>query len=468
MENYVDSSTNLDTSNNTTEVHESRINVEALKNSMTAKLRSDSPLPAHCCIFRVPQVLRRHKSEAYGPDVVSIGPFHRGGKQFQTMENVKQWYLHNLLSRLNISLTTLIQSVCNVFEFEKRARAFYAEPLDHLSPNDFIEMMILDGCFLLELFKKFFCEGYKRCLKENFVPAEVLYIENDPIFNMDCMLQYLCHDLMLLENQLPWFVLEILYRLTVEEYIYYPSLSTMVLLTFSSQGSLVHNVESYLSHNGDDDGDDEDDAVLHILDLIRSTLVFQFRKVKSLPCLSQVKLPPATTLSEAGVEFRRACVEGMMNIDFKDGVFTIPQLPIAEMTEPLLRNIIALEQCCHGRSHKITSYVILMHSLIASSKDIDFLCEKEIFLNWFSSENAYKIFNKLYDDTFLKNFYYGELCAEVNKYYNVSWNRWLEKLKRDHLSNPWKITSLVAAFILLALTLLQTTYTIQQYYSPRQ
>ncbi|PRQ44794.1 hypothetical protein RchiOBHm_Chr3g0483171 [Rosa chinensis] len=289
---------------------------------------------------------------------------------------------------------------------------------------------------------------------------------------MDCMLQYLCHDLMLLENQLPWFVLEILYRLTVEEYIYYPSLSTMVLLTFSSQGSLLHNVESYLSHNGLDDGDDEDededDAILHILDLIRSTLVFRFRKVKSLPCLSQVKLPPATTLSEAGVEFRRACMEGMMNIDFKDGVFTIPQLSIAEMTEPLLRNIIALEQCCHGRSHKITSYFILMHSLIASSKDIYFLCEKEIFLNWFSSENAYKIFNKLYDDTFLKNFYYGELCAEVNNYYNVLWNRWLEKLKRDHLYNPWKITSLVAAFILLALTLLQTTYTIQQYYSPRQ
>ncbi|KAM5558727.1 hypothetical protein ABKV19_020420 [Rosa sericea] len=194
----------------------------------------------------------------------------------------------------------------------------------------------------------------------------------------------------------------------------------MVLLTFSSQGSLLHNVESYLSRNchddGDDEDEDEDDAILHILDLIRSTVVFRFRKVKSLPCLlSQVKLPPATTLSEAGVEFRRACTEGMMNIDFKDGVFTIPQLPIAEMTEPLLRNIIALEQCCHGRSHKITSYVILMHSLIASSKDIDFLCEKEIFLNWFSSENAYKIFNKLYDDTFLKHFYYGELCAEVNK-----------------------------------------------------
>ncbi|PRQ36331.1 hypothetical protein RchiOBHm_Chr4g0390251 [Rosa chinensis] len=32
------------------------------------------------CIFIVPKVLRRQNSEAYTPDIVSIGPFHRRGK----------------------------------------------------------------------------------------------------------------------------------------------------------------------------------------------------------------------------------------------------------------------------------------------------------------------------------------------------------------------------------------------------
>lgn len=101
---------------------------------------------------------------------------------------------------------------------------------------------------------------------------------------------------------------------------------------------------------------------------------------------------------------------------------------------------------------------------------MDFLCRKGIIRN-----SASEFFNKLHDDTTLNDFYFGALCEKVNdyKYYNESdvswkrkWLRWLETLKREYLCNPWKITSLVAAFILLALTLLQTAYTIQQHYSP--
>lgn len=144
----------------------------------------------------------------------------------------------------------------------------------------------------------------------------------------------------------------------------------------------------------------------------------------------------------------------------------MPKLTILELTEPLFRNLIAFEQCYHGRSPKITSYALLMDNLIGSSKDIDFLCEKKIVDNWLNSEDAAQFFNKLYSDTFVKQFYYGELCAEVNGYYKITWHKWLEKLKRHYLSNPWKVTSVVAAFILLFLTLLQTTFTIRQYYSP--
>ncbi|VVA34119.1 PREDICTED: UPF0481 [Prunus dulcis] len=108
------------------------IGLEALEDTMRAKLCPGSPSwDAKCCIFRVPQVLKRHKREAYEPDFVSIGPFHHGGKQFQHMENVKQWYLNNLLScRTNVSLKNLIDCV---FQLEKSTREFYAEPLDHLS-----------------------------------------------------------------------------------------------------------------------------------------------------------------------------------------------------------------------------------------------------------------------------------------------------------------------------------------------
>ena len=60
----------------------------------------------------------------------------------------------------------------------------------------------LDGCFIIEIFYK----------DDN----EMLRDDDDPIFNMSCMLQYLYHDLILLENQIPWFVLEKLFNLTKE------------------------------------------------------------------------------------------------------------------------------------------------------------------------------------------------------------------------------------------------------------
>ncbi|PRQ44792.1 hypothetical protein RchiOBHm_Chr3g0483151 [Rosa chinensis] len=106
-----------------------------------------------------------------------------------------------------------------------------------------------------------------------------------------------------------------------------------------------------------------------------------------------------------------------MSIDFKDGVLMIPQLAIAEMNEPLFRNLIAFEQCYNGRGHKVTSYALLMDNLIASSKDVVFLCDKEIIHNWLSAEEASQLFSKLYSDTLIDDFCYGGLCATVNKYY---------------------------------------------------
>ncbi|XP_024169582.1 uncharacterized protein LOC112176012 isoform X2 [Rosa chinensis] len=259
------------------EDHGFRVILEGLENTMTAKFRKNSLWSGKSCIFRVPEVLRRHKPEAYRPDVVSIGPFHRGGKKFRPIEDVKRWYLQNLLSRMNISLKTLMEGIDNIIEFEKRAREFYSEP-PHLSRDDFIEMLILDGCFIVELFWKYFCWSFMHFLKTDLVPAEELNIDNDPIINKDCMIQYIYHDLLLLENQF------------------------------------------YLSHRQDDDdhdydavsgdADDFDGEILHILDLVRTATTFRFKN-KPIPG-SKVKLSPATTLSESGIKFRKSTDSGII------------------------------------------------------------------------------------------------------------------------------------------------------------
>ncbi|CAL9014811.1 unnamed protein product [Prunus brigantina] len=291
------------------------------------------------------------------------------------------------------------------------------------------------------------------------------------------MLEYLYHDLLLLENQLPWFVLERLYNLTANN-------------TNQTSASLIKLGINFFSQAVTDERILDPNfpfEIFHILDLIRIVIVVPFKDLefqkkedrveeqeekKNEPELPQ-RIPNATTLSEAGVQFRRSknTPDCIMNIEFnfKNGVFTIPPLGIDEKTGPLFRNLIAFEQCHHSRLHKITSYAVLMDNLIDTSKDVDLLREKIILVNWLSPEDAAQFFNELYNDTTVIGFYYGSLCKDVNKYYNTyqntwmgTWNKWMEILRRDYLSTPWKVISFIAAVILLLLTLLQTIYTIHQ------
>ncbi|KAH7518887.1 hypothetical protein FEM48_Zijuj09G0218700 [Ziziphus jujuba var. spinosa] len=123
---------------------------EALAKSMEARLHYDSPLSAECCIFKIPEVFRRQNQKAYEPDVIAIGPFHRGKQSLKPIEDVKQWYLLTLLSRLNISMLSLVKGIKG---YEKNARDCYQGPI-RLDQNEFIDMLIVDGCFLVELFRK--------------------------------------------------------------------------------------------------------------------------------------------------------------------------------------------------------------------------------------------------------------------------------------------------------------------------
>ncbi|CAB4294061.1 unnamed protein product [Prunus armeniaca] len=138
----------------------------------------------------------------------------------------------------------------------------------------------------------------------------------------------------------------------------------------------------------------DENGVLHILDLIRTSIVFAFqpfepssrndqnclwwfaeKEEKIEPEIQEI--PAATALSEAGVKFERGSDNNLMNIKFEDGVLTIPELAVAELTEPLFRNLIAFEQCYHGRSQQITSYAVFMDKLINSDKDIKLLSKKK-------------------------------------------------------------------------------------------
>ncbi|KAM5552960.1 UPF0481 protein [Rosa sericea] len=463
-------------------------------------------------IFRVPNVLRRQNPEAYTPEVVSMGPFHhyrekqgkggnegKGEEDFQLTERVKKSYLNEILTGMKITLEELTAKVTELSDqkneggFEERARNFYAEPLDHISSKDFIEMMIVDGCFLIQLFRK--CDDPKHRAFD------------DPVFNMDCMFHFLCHDILLLENQLPWFVIHSLYGLTLDIYsgeasrdVYSgeASLSIIILKALSILPSLKHSCSTYKTHLHENECHCDAD-VLHILDLVRASIVIPLTNIKetghkaagkegtSNPQEHQVhtrnkdkrdnkavhedpdqhQIRTATALSKANIKFKSIEKDSIMDIQFKEGgwfrngILEIPQLNVGMSSETLFRNLIAIEQCYHGYSNEITSYAIFMDNLISSKEDMELLCKEKVIGNWMSDEDGCKFFSNLYKDIPHNKFYYVELCEKVNDRYRSRWHTWLALLKSEKFSNPWRILAFGIGIFILILTACSQTLNIR-------
>ncbi|GLT63345.1 hypothetical protein SLA2020_359180 [Shorea laevis] len=116
---------------------------------MIKELESLKPLSSpKCCIYKVPDPLRKLNEEAYTPQVISIGPFHHGDEKLQTMEKYKVRYLKEFMERVKIDLENLVRVI---EDSEESVRQCYAEIIP-LSRYDFLKMILVDASFIVELF----------------------------------------------------------------------------------------------------------------------------------------------------------------------------------------------------------------------------------------------------------------------------------------------------------------------------
>ncbi|CAK9187018.1 unnamed protein product [Ilex paraguariensis] len=161
------------------------------------KLATLPSTPYKPYLFRINDALRRENSEAYEPEIVAIGPYHRGKVKIQMMEEHKLLYLQELLKRRNELSVDMY--VIAMQELEQKARKCYAEPIK-MNRDEFVEMMLLDGSFIIELFRKFSCEEQEQI--------------DDPIFQASVIWLNIRCDLLLFENQLPFFVLSKLFDMS--------------------------------------------------------------------------------------------------------------------------------------------------------------------------------------------------------------------------------------------------------------
>jgi hypothetical protein len=139
----------------------------------------------------------------------------------------------------------------------KEARECYSKEINLESFNDddddrFLKMMVLDGCFLIELFLK--AADKHKLLELNTMAGAVPYIYGD---------------LLLLENQIPFFVLEKLFQTCKMREESDASLSLLALRFFNNVMRRPDGViEKFLKRPTPSD----QKLPLHLLDLVRSSL----------------------------------------------------------------------------------------------------------------------------------------------------------------------------------------------------
>ncbi|XP_024190237.2 UPF0481 protein At3g47200 [Rosa chinensis] len=335
------------------------------------------------CIYRVPESLVGISPKAIRPEKVSIGPYHHS--KSKESEETKMKYFEAFLSRkkrdgsAGPDLSTLFKAARNM---EAEARRCYDDQAIAMSSAEFVAMMVLDGCFIIELF----LQDQEDKLKD--------VKEKDR----------LVMDLLKLENQLPFFVLERLFSLSGD----------------SSAPGQEHRPFS-----------------------------------DSIQC--------ATQLRPSEIIFKPLLAESFLTIDYHKRVLQIPPITINDITITIFINSIALEQCCpHKTGSLFTTYIAFMSSLINTPRDVALLSGNGIIITSFShnDHSIADLLNKLGKTVYFdKDCYLSKQFRDVEAYYNSHWGTFL----RTYFSAPWSFISVVSACILLLLAAAQTVVSILSY-----
>ncbi|RHN58783.1 hypothetical protein MtrunA17_Chr4g0006091 [Medicago truncatula] len=310
--------------------------------------------------------------------------------------------------------------------------------------QELAKIMLVDGCFLLEFLFKL--DKYME--DEN-------YYNNDSIFKAEdkVLLLSVLNDVTMLENQIPFIILKKIFRKVFPDgserkddhrVANLVRLAFGYPLTYSCGGA-------------------------HILNLMHMSTVEQNKIYEGKKAKLEL-LYCATKLRASG------------------GELNIPPLYIKETTEVKWRNLIAWEQSKNWIRCKYTSYALFFNGLICCEHDIELLQKKGVIVNELnkSNEDLLILFQTIAKGAEQMDLSYSEICARLNVYDYMgmkvtkvlrklpirAWHQcrrisenfvnygrnWYKVLIRDHIPTVWKFIGIVAAALLVVLTIVQTYY----------
>ncbi|XP_015697683.1 UPF0481 protein At3g47200-like [Oryza brachyantha] len=422
-------------------------------------------------IYRVPEYMKKMTNpDAYQPQLVALGPFHHGEPALQPMEAHKRRAVEGLVNRCGKPKEEFLAAVEEIAE---QLRDAYEDLDEEWRGERFVELMVTDGCFLLEITMMFLLGGDIN----GYEPEDPVYSRHGCLY-----LDTVISDMLVIENQLPLLLLQKLTFVAGPE-------------TFPDEDGDIHRqVIQLLLADTITPTTPVNDIGVHALDVLQKIISGTCQNlegsVEGSPhrSKSSTELQPlagdldvrsdqhvkqydhstpsprmrtAAELHEAGIHFKVSTGFGFADtVSFKGRVLHVPKIRLYDNAERMFLNLMAFERLHPGAGNDVNSFVWFMDELINTAKDVRLLKSKGIIEHGLGSDKAVAdLINKtLTKGAVMGSYSLNEVIKEVDAYCKKPWNRWRADLIHTYFNNPWVFISLVAATTLVITALIQTIY----------
>lgn len=431
---------------------ETRIPIEDLI-AKTFELDCKPSFTSPSCIYKVPEALRNENKDAYTPQLISIGPLHNKNPKLKPMEKQKILYFTYFRRRDEAMVEVLKHYKKYIEKKENQIRDCYSETSQD-DTNEFVRMILVDAVFIMELFLRKW-EAHK-------------FSNSDDLFTRYGVRTSFERDLLLIENQIPFKVLEKLYKLVSskvhkdQDHSSFLDLARLYFCDYDpyyqlSKGEIAekHKLKTVW------------EKPEHFADLVRWLSVPQHLIFDAFSYSFSVNA--ATKLKLAGITFQPDFSRCLLDVRFEKRPtlsplswlpytpksikphLQIPTLRVDNSTKSFFLNLMAFEQCHYPQHPYISSYITLIASLIRTKEDVELLTESGVVHNELSSDEEFlQMIRSLSKQIVASSFCYGHLTKEVRKYYNSAYNHSMATIRLVYFRDVSRTTMTI--FALVAIT----------------
>ena len=403
----------------------------------------------------------------YEPKVLSLGPIHHGKPKYQLAEKYKNELTSEFVKDSGKDIRVLHKKIEE--NIEELRDCFDEEVTQNYDDEALAWLLFVDGCAILQ----YIYNHTNNMFKE-------LNIKTDSVaFGQP--------DLFLLENQLPYRLLEWLMSLSVKEKDLRKSIEDYIeehinvpvdqhsmccldwLLQILWRRSKRQQKENDTKENRSSKA--KQGEHIHLLDNLRTSLldkridkINQNKQIQHLQSYRSVQ-----ELRAAGIRMVRSKNEKccLSDISFTTlaclGYLFLPPIIVDDSTRPKFLNLIAYEMCPDFENDfGVTSYVSFLDSLFNEANDVKILRKAGVLYNCLGSdEEVAKLFNEIGTNLVPNTEIYNYVRSQIQKHYMNKWMNWMAQFFHDHFSSPWTILAFCGVLVGLGLTAIQTWFAVR-------